>query len=206
MTDAFGTMRHVHALFGATILRVEQPRRLPAAKSQYKIFDGPGTLVAEAQEENVPIRRQASRVLWGGAEASARTVRVADPHGVPLMVVDKPGRSQNAAVYDPDGALVGAFQQEDHTFRYGLHDAAGRRVGELKGNRLGRKFAVLDAYGAHVAQVDKKWAGVGKELLTTADRYNVEIYRPLPYPLRHLAVAAALAMDMIHYEEKDYFN
>ncbi|MEU6038661.1 phospholipid scramblase-related protein [Actinomadura sp. NPDC047616] len=206
MTDAFGAMRHVYGLFGASILRVEQPRRLPAAKSQYRIFDGPGTLVAEAEEENVSIRRQASRVLWGGSEASARTVRVSDPQGVPLMVIDKPVHSQNATVYDPDGAFVGVFQQEDHTFRYGLHDVAGRRVGELKGNRLGRRFAVLDAHGAHVAQVDKKWAGVGKEVLTTADRYTVEIYRSLPYPLRHLVVAAALAMDMIHYEEKDYFN
>ncbi|GLW67584.1 hypothetical protein Arub01_58270 [Actinomadura rubrobrunea] len=206
MTEPYPGTRSVSGLFAATILRVEQPRRLPAAKSQYTIYDGPGTLVAKASEENVSIRRQAARVFWGGVGDSARTVRVTDPQGAPLLIVDKPKRSQNAAVYAPDGSLIGAYQQQRHTFHYGLLDAAGLRIGDLKGNRLGRKFAVHDAYGAHVAQVDKKWAGVGKEVLTTADRYAVAIYRPLAYPLHCLVVAAAIAMDLIHYEEKDYFS
>ncbi|GAA1597578.1 hypothetical protein GCM10009678_94110 [Actinomadura kijaniata] len=194
----------MHTLFTAPVLQTEQPPRLPAAKSRYTVRDGQGTVLAEAAEEDVPIRKQISRVVFGGIGVYPRTVQVRDPQGTPVLVIANRGYDTDTSVLLPDGRLIGWFRQNRYAFRYSLLDAAGNAVGELKGNRLGRRFQVLDGYGQHVAQVDKKWAGLGKEVLTTADRYTTEVRAPLPEPLRTLVVTAAIAVDMMHYEEKDF--
>lgn len=196
----------MHALFTAPVLRVEQPRGVPAAKSRYTVRDGHGVLLAEAAERDVPVRRQLLRAAFGGVGGDPRTVRVDDPAGVPLLTIAKPKGTAGAAVLDPSGGLIGDFRQNRHTYAYSLHDAAGNVLGALNGDRLGRRFAVHDASGTHVAQIDKKWAGLGKELLTTADRYTVDVRLMVTGPLRVLITAAAMAIDMMHYEEKDVFG
>ncbi|MBG6093413.1 phospholipid scramblase-related protein [Actinomadura viridis] len=193
-------------LFTSPVLRVEQPRRVPAARSRYKVFDGQGTLLAEADERDVPLRRQASRALFGEGD-DRRTVHVEDGRGHPLLILEKPKSARfpvGTWVSTPDGALIGSIRMDTHRFRYVLLDMAERPVGRLEGNRSARKFKVLDGHGAHVAQVDKKWKGAATELLTTADRYGVEIFQPLPDPLRVLVVAAPLAIDLMLYEGKDW--
>jgi hypothetical protein len=188
-------------LFQAQVLRVEQPRRLPAAKSQYKVFDGHGTLLATASERAVPLRRQATRALFGNG-ADHRVVHVERPDGAPLLVLER-RPSAGTWVSGPYGEPIGSLQVDRHLYRYRLLDAAERPVGRLEGNRLARKFQVF-GQEAHVAQVDKKWTGVATEVLTTADRYAVEIFQPLPDPLRVLVVAAPIALDLMLYEGKDF--
>ncbi|MFD0691404.1 phospholipid scramblase-related protein [Actinomadura fibrosa] len=194
----------MHALFAASTLRVEQPPGVPSARSKYTILDGAGVLLARAAEERVPVRRQAFRALFGDAGGAPRTVQVTGVDGAPLFVIAKPKGAAGAVVLDPAGAVIGDLRRGRRTFVYSLHDGAGRVVGELAGNRLGRRFAVTDHAGVEVAQIDKKWAGLGKEVLTTADRYTVDLRRPMHGPLHVLVIAAALAIDLMHYEEKDF--
>jgi hypothetical protein len=46
-----------------------------------------------------------------------------------------------------------------------------------------------------VARVTKKWAGLGLELFTTADNYDVSVPSPLAEPIRSSDVASALSID-----------
>jgi uncharacterized protein YxjI len=192
-------------LFSSPVLRVEQPRRAPSAKSQYKVFDGQGTLVARASERAVSVARQATRAVFGDGDGR-RTVHVENAQGQPLLILDKAGGqpSRGTWVSDPAGTLIGSIRPADMVFRLDLWDMAERHVGRLDGNRLVRKFRVLDAQGAHVGQLDKKFKGVATELLTTADRYSLNVYHPLPDPLRILVAVAPLAIDLMHYEGKDW--
>lgn len=191
-------------LFSSPVLRVDQPRRAPAARSRYKVTDGNGTVVAIAEERDISLLRQTVRAALGGSDGR-RVVHVESGQGVPLMVVDKlGGHGKGARVWTSDGAPIGSFHATTTPMTYSIHDGMERSVGQLSGNRLGRKFAVLDAYGAHVAQVDKKWKGLATEVLTTADRYSVEVYQPLYEPLRTLVPAAPLAIDLMLYETKDW--
>ncbi|WP_433333054.1 phospholipid scramblase-related protein [Spirillospora sp. CA-294931] len=194
------------ALFGTQVLRIEQPRRMPAAQSRYTISDGNGTLLAKASEQDVRLTRQATRALLGQGD-DRRVVHLENAHGVPLLVLEKPKithRPYGTWVSGPNGAPIGSVQPTQKSFVYSLRNAADAEVGRLDGNRLGRKFEMRDAYGTHVAQIDKRWKGAATELLTTADRYSVEIFRPLPDPLHILAVAAPLAIDLMLYEGKDW--
>ncbi|SPT64547.1 phospholipid scramblase-related protein [Actinomadura madurae] len=188
-------------LFSSPVLRVDQPRGAPAARSRYRVYDGHGTLLATGEERDVSLARQTVRTAFGGSDA-ARTVHVENGQGTPLLTVEKQN-ARSTRVSTPDGHLYGSLRNV-RLYEYALLDAAERQVGGLDGNRTGRKFRVLDGYGNHVARIDKKWKGAATELLTTADRYSVEIFQPLPDPLRVLVVAAPLAIDLMLYEGKDW--
>ena len=45
--------------------------------------------------------------------------------------------------------------------------------------------------------------GIRRHLLTTADKYAVEIYDPVPQPLRTMVVVTAIVMDMNLHESKE---
>ncbi|WUH97978.1 phospholipid scramblase family protein [Spirillospora sp. NBC_00431] len=192
-------------LFSSPVLRIEQPRRLPSAKSQYKVFDAGGTLLARAEERSVSLKRQAWRaVMLDGSDQ--RTVQVEDTRGTPILMIERPKTTRAAWVSTPDGVLHGSIRQDGYQWRYALLDAAERPAGRLEGNKTARKFKVLDNAGAHVAQVDKKWKGAATELLTTADRYAVTFFHTPPDPLRILIVAAPIGLDLMLYEGKDVPN
>ena len=50
-----------------------------------------------------------------------------------------------------------------------------------------------------LAHVTKKWAGIGKELFTSADNYVLEISESVPTntPARQLILAAVMCIDMV---------
>ncbi|WP_165964342.1 phospholipid scramblase-related protein [Actinomadura sp. KC216] len=192
-------------LFSSPVLRIEQPRRVPSAKSQYKVFDAGGVLVAKAEERAVSLRRQAWRAVMLDGD-DRRTVQVEDARGTPVLVIERPKRTRASWISTPDGALHGSIRQDGYQWRYQLLNAAEHSVGRLEGNKTARKFKVLDTAGTHVAQVDKKWKGAATELLTTADRYAVTFFHTPPDPLRILVIAAPIALDLILYEGKDIPN
>lgn len=192
-------------LFGSPVLRVDQPRGVPGAQSRYRVLDGHGTLLATAGERDVSRLRRAGRTVGGGG-GGGRTVHVESAQGVPLISVTAGVSASGAHVHTADGALIGALRKagEKAGYQYTLLDSAARPVGQLNGSRHGYKFPVIDGYGTHVAQVDKKLKGVATELLTTADKYSVEIFQPLHDPLRVLVVATPIAIDLMLYEGKDW--
>ena len=53
--------------------------------------------------------------------------------------------------------------------------------------------------GVEYGHVSKEWAGMGKELFTSADNYMLEINENVPpdHPMRQLIVAAVLCIDMV---------
>ncbi len=68
----------------------------------------------------------------------------------------------------------------------------------LKGKWTGWDFRFL-AGDIEYAHVSKKWAGLGKELFTSADNYILEISDQVPadHPARILIVAAVMCIDMV---------
>src|SRR5256885_1620739 len=80
--------------------------------------------------------------------------------------------------------------------RFGLESPGGESLGAINAeNWRSWDFQILDAQGNEVGRITKKWAGIGKELFTTADNYLVEIGSAVTGPLRQLATAAAVGID-----------
>lgn len=127
-------------------------------------------------------------------------------------------------VTTPDGTLILRAQRSIAFIRshVTVHDESDRKLGSFRQRLLsiGGAFEVLDSEdeplcelrgkwtgwdfrftaGDHeLAHVTKKWAGLGKELLTSADNYVLEISPAVPADsnIRQLVLAAVLCIDMV---------
>ena len=129
-------------------------------------------------------------------------VRIKTPDGVTLVRVTR-GVSlfmSHVKVLDEHNRVVGGFKQKFFSIggRFTVLDPQDQPVCTLQGNWTGWDFKFVSG-GTVLAQVTKKWAGLGKELFTTADNYMLTIadsVRP-DDPRRLLLLAAVMSIDMV---------
>jgi uncharacterized protein YxjI len=103
-------------------------------------------------------------------------------------------------VDDENGNLIGVFKQKLFSLggAFRLLDAQEQEVGLLQGNWRGWEFTFTKG-DRQIGKVAKKWAGLAKELFTTADNYALEMSSDLePDALeRKLMLAACFCIDMV---------
>jgi len=103
-------------------------------------------------------------------------------------------------VFDHDNQLIGGFKQKLFTIggAFRVLDPEDNEVCALKGKWTGWNFRFL-AGETELAEVSKKWAGLGKELFTSADNYVLKINDNVPpgSPVRKLILAAVMCIDMV---------
>ena len=106
---------------------------------------------------------------------------------------------------DTNDRMLGTFRSKLFSLGGGffIFDAQGNKFAEVKGDWKGWNFRFLDDSGRELGVVTKKWAGIGKELLTSADNYVISLNEngtkaadSIP-----LLLAAGLAIDIV-YKEK----
>ena len=103
-------------------------------------------------------------------------------------------------VHDENDAIIGGFEQKFFSIggAFDIRDAQGNALCSLRGKWTGWDFRFVhnDVEFAHVT---KKWAGVGKELFTSADNYMLEISSAVQpnHPIRQLILAAVMCIDMV---------
>lgn len=85
-----------------------------------------------------------------------------------------------------------------------IFDMQDREIGSVKGDWKGWNFQLLGAGGEELGRVTKKWAGLGKELFTTADTYVISLGDAAMgrREIAQLLLAAGLAIDTV-FKEKD---
>jgi len=108
-------------------------------------------------------------------------------------------------VHDENDNPIGFFQQKLFSIggAFDLFDMSGQLACTLKGSWTGWEFRFASADGQELAMVTKKWAGIGKELFTTADNYIISVsdhVRPND-PVRQLILAAVMCIDMVLKEK-----
>ena len=108
-------------------------------------------------------------------------------------------------VTNDSGRPIGRLKSKLFSIGGGFHvlDGSERPVAEIKGDWKGWNFRFLTPDGTEIGKVTKKWAGIGKELFTSADNYMISLnegraFRPDSAPL---LLAAGLAIDTV-YKEK----
>jgi uncharacterized protein YxjI len=111
----------------------------------------------------------------------------------------------HVTVTNDTGRPIGRLKSKLFSIGGGFHvvDGSERPVAEIKGDWKGWNFRFLTPEGTEIGKVTKKWAGIGKELFTSADNYMISLnegraFRPESAPL---LLAAGLAIDTV-YKEK----
>ncbi|MEE8450271.1 MAG: phospholipid scramblase-related protein [Thermoguttaceae bacterium] len=103
-------------------------------------------------------------------------------------------------VHDENGERIGGFKQKLFSIG-GAFDVLGhddQPICSLKGKWTGWDFRFM-AGETELAHVTKKWAGLGKELFTSADNYILSISPEVPpeNPVRQLILGAVMCIDMV---------
>ncbi len=129
-------------------------------------------------------------------------IELRTPEGQRLLTVRR-GISiflSKVRVFDEEDVLIGGFKQKLFSVggAFRVLDAEDNEICALKGKWTGWDFRFL-AGDREMAQVSKKWAGIGKELFTSADTYVLSIDESVPAgsPGRKLILAAVMCIDMV---------
>jgi uncharacterized protein YxjI len=103
-----------------------------------------------------------------------------------------------------EGRPLGYFKRKLLSLGGGflVYDHSDQQVAEVKGNWKGRDFRFTNIGGREIGQVNKKWAGLAKELLTSADNYVVSLtdLSGANQDAAALLLAASLSIDLVFYE------
>lgn len=129
-------------------------------------------------------------------------VRITAPDGQPIVRVTR-GISlflSKVKVLDETDEHIGGFKQKLFSLggAFRVLDTEDQPLCELKGKWTGWNFKFL-AGGEVLAEVSKKWTGIGKEFFTSADNYVLKIDESVEpdHPVRLLILAAVMCIDMV---------
>ena len=102
------------------------------------------------------------------------------------------------------GKPLGYFQSKLISIGGGfkVFDNQNQQVAEVKGNWKGWDFKFISKQGREIGSVTKKWAGLGKELFTSADNYIISLkdLSGASPAAGALLLAAGLAIDVVYKE------
>ena len=136
------------------------------------------------------------------------TVEVREREGGHVLLTISRGVTllrSHVTVTDSVGKQIGLFKSKLFSIGGGFHvlDGLQQPVAEIKGDWKGWNFRFLTPEGNEIGRVTKKWAGLGKELFTSADNYIIALnetaaIRPDAAPL---LLAAGLAIDTVFKEK-----
>ena len=129
-------------------------------------------------------------------------IRVTTPDGEPIVSITR-GVSiflSKVQVSDEKDNVLGGFQQKFFSIggSFNVLGPNDEPLCQLKGSWRGRNFKFTEG-DKLLAEVTQKWAGLSKELFTTADTYVLSITDEVPpdHPMRLLILGAVLCIDMV---------
>jgi len=128
-------------------------------------------------------------------DAHTRRLRFSIKRGVALF-------RPKVHVHDANGVLLGYFQAKVFTLggAFRVFTADGSEIALVQGDWKGWNFRFLGG-DTELGVVTKQWAGLGKELFTTADNYMISLHGAGDATMSTLLLAAGLAIDTV-YKEK----
>ena len=129
-------------------------------------------------------------------------IEIKTPDGARVLTV-KRGVSvflSTVEVLDEDDRLIGKFKQKFFSIggKFNILDTNDNPVCTLKGKWTSWDFKFMKG-DQEYAHVSKKWAGLGKELFTSADNYVLNIDHKVAEddPIRILILGAVMCIDMV---------
>ena len=204
----YGTAPPAGSLLAQQVLIVKQKLKLIELRNEYAVLDQQGRQIGAVLQATQSPLAFLTRVFTSWDVALPITLHILGPGAVPELIVHKkPWFTWRCQVSRPDGQPVGEITKQIRLgkARFTLLDPRGAQLGEVRAhNWRAKDFSVLDGAGQPIARVTKKWAGL-RELFTDADTYVVEVSPAAADPLRSLAVATCLVIDVV-MKQKDYDN
>lgn len=192
----------MHEVLNRNVYLVKEHIGMFKAANNYDIYD-PETeaIIMKCREERLGFVTKMLR-FTDYKRMTPFDIQIRTPEGQQIVRV-KRGISlflSKVQVLDESDRVIGGFKQKLFSIggAFTVLDAAETPVCDLKGKWTGWDFRFM-AGEAELAHVTKKWAGIGKELFTSADNYVLEIADSVPadHVARQLILAAVMCIDMV---------
>jgi len=172
------------------------------AANNYDIYDPEtGAVIMECREEHLGMITKILR-FTDFKRMTPFDIQIKTPEGRQVVRV-KRGISlflSKVEVLDENDHVIGGFKQKLFSIggAFTVLDANETPLCQLKGKWTGWDFRFLDGE-TELAHVMKKWAGIGKELFTSADNYVLQISDSVAADnvARQLILAAVMCIDMV---------
>ena len=192
----------MHEVLRRNVYLVKEPVGMFKAANNYDIHDPEtGSIIMECREEGLGILTRLLR-FTDYKRMTPFDIQIRTPDGHQIVRVTR-GISvflSKVQVRDESDRVIGGFKQQFFSIggAFTVLDANETPVCELKGKWTGWDFS-FQTDEIELAHVTKKWAGIGKEMFTSADNYVLEISDRVPADnvARQLILAAVICIDMV---------
>jgi uncharacterized protein YxjI len=192
----------MHPVLRQNLFFVKEHVGIFKAANEFDIFDPQGNAqILACREPNIGIFTKLLR-FTDYKRFTPFEVVVTTPAGEKVLTVRR-GITlflSKVQVLDERDQVVGMFKQKFFSIggKFDVLDALGQTVCTLKGKWTSWDFRFVQGE-REVAHVAKKWAGLGKELFTSADNYMLSIDAGVPPNdnLRMLVLGAVMCIDMV---------
>ncbi len=196
----------MHSILNRNIYFIKEHVGLLKAANNYDILDPEsGQELLHCREEKLGVLTKILR-FTSYKTLTPFNVQIRTPSGESVIRVSR-GISLFASkvdVWDENDQRVGGFKQKlfSLTGSFNVMDANDEPLCELKGKWTSWDFSFVAA-GQEMAKVSKQWAGIGKELFTSADNYILQISDDVPpdSSIRQLIMGAVICIDMVLRED-----
>jgi len=173
------------------------------AENDYDIYDSTGRRVILTCREK-KLGRFMRLLRFTSLKATIPfDLKATTPEGKQVLRMARgiPVTASKVTVYDENDMLIGGFIEKSFSLSgaYDVADAEDHAVCRLKGNLMGLEFSFLAPGEVELARVTRKWAGLRKEMLTSADDYLLTIDDAVPKDslVRKLILASVLCVDLV---------
>ena len=191
---------------GRSGIGLHQKRKFFELRNQYTLTGDAGEEIGKVEQTKQSPFAFILRLVSSMDIALPVTLSVTTADGREELKLHKPWFRFAVKVSDGQGNALGAVIKKIRLGKavFNVEGPAGEELGVLRAeNWRARDFRFENSSGSEVARVTKKWRGLLTEALTDADSYAVTFEPTTDNATRHLALAAALAVD-ITMKQKDY--
>jgi uncharacterized protein YxjI len=192
----------MHEVLHSNLFLVKEHVGMFKAASNFDVFDPEsGQMIITCREENLGFFTKMLR-FTDYKRMTPFEITLKTPSGEPVLTV-KRGISlflSKVDVLDENGNRIGGFKQKLFSIggAFSVLDANDQPLCDLKGKWTSWDFSFRRG-DKEFARVSKKWAGLGRELFTSADNYIISINDDVTaeHPIRILVMAAVMCIDFV---------
>jgi uncharacterized protein YxjI len=173
--------------------------------NSYKIFDEEGNQIGNVRQKMPGWHKLLS--LFLGKAALPMRLEISDMSEKTLVSLERGWCffMSKISILDEKGANIAKIHQKFKLLKaeFKILGAFDAEIGKILGDWKAWNFTITDNMGTEMGVITKKWAGVAKELFTTADKYVVSVKPELTDVVKRKAIiASAIVIDMILKEGK----
>ncbi len=168
-------------------------------KNNYEILDISGKQLYRAAEKSSFLFR------WFLKNLRPFTMHILSTQNNTVLKFKRPFKFflHRISITDSSNKQLGMIQQKFAVFskKFLVKDSAGKEIYQIHGPFLHPwTFNILKEY-REVGKISKKWSGMGKEMFTDADNFNIAFPQDINTEEKAVLLGCLFLIDMLYFEK-----